>query len=155
MPDATTTTTDADAQLAAQENLDAAQAQVIEAEAAHAAAEGKTPRRPRASRRAVPAVTPAAGSAGGAPRAKRALPFQGKPAPKGYVVRWSGAPIAPATDYLKAEAKDTDPAWLVRCNAHGTTSPARSVQDCKKVGTRAARLTWCPQCADLIAQAAR
>jgi hypothetical protein len=35
---------------------------------------------------------------------------------------------------------------LVRCNQHGTTAPAKSVEDCKKVGTLAQRITWCPEC---------
>jgi hypothetical protein len=100
---------------------------------------------PRAEAPAKPASTGTTG------RAKLELAFQGKPAPKGYTVRWSGAPIAPATDYLKAEAKDTDPQWLVRCNAHNTTAPAKSVEDCKKVGTKAQRITWCPQCATALA----
>lgn len=99
--------------------------------------------------RAEVVTKPATAGTGG--RAKLELAFQGKAAPTGYAVRWSGAPIAPATDYLKAEAKDTDPQWLVRCNAHNTTAPAKSVEDCKKVGTKAQRITWCPECATALA----
>jgi hypothetical protein len=73
--------------------------------------------------------------------------FRGKEAPEGYFVRWTAPQVAPATDYLKAMDKGTEPGWLVRCNAHGTTSPAKNVEDCKKVGTKAQRLTWCPACA--------
>jgi hypothetical protein len=73
--------------------------------------------------------------------------YRGKEAPTGYFVRWTAPQIAPATDYLKASDKATEPGWLVRCNAHGTTSPAKNVEDCKKVGTKAQRLTWCKACA--------
>ena len=62
----------------------------------------------------------------------------------GYLVRWE----FPAVDYLKGTADRTEgtPAWLVRCNAHGDTAAAVNVEGCKKVGTKAARATWCKGC---------
>ena len=96
---------------------------------------------------AAPAPAPAAKASTPTAAQRDTEAFRGKEAPTGYIVRWTAPQIAPATDYLKASDKATEPGWLVRCNAHGTTSSAKNVEDCKKVGTKAQRLTWCEACA--------
>lgn len=75
------------------------------------------------------------------------------PAPEGYSIRWP----KPAFDLLKRDdsAPEGSPAWLVRCNAHGTTTPAKDTKAADKLGTRASRLTWCKGCKSDAAKAAR
>lgn len=75
------------------------------------------------------------------------------PAPEGYSIRWP----KPAFDLLKRDdsAPEDSPAWLVRCNAHGTTTPAKDTRAADKLGTRAGRLTWCKGCKADAAKAAR
>jgi hypothetical protein len=75
------------------------------------------------------------------------------PAPEGYSIRWP----KPAFDLLKRDdsAPEDSPAWLVRCNAHGTTTPAADTRAAEKLGTRAGRLTWCQGCKAEAAKAAR
>jgi hypothetical protein len=66
-----------------------------------------------------------------------------KPAPEGYALRWP----KPAYDLLKAVAKVEGQApWLVRCNAHGTTTSAQDTRQADSLGTVANRPNWCPQC---------
>ena len=67
-----------------------------------------------------------------------------QPAPQGYMIRWP----KPAFDLLKRtdQAPEGSPAWLVRCNSHGTTTPAKDTRAADKLGTRAGRLTWCKGC---------
>lgn len=75
------------------------------------------------------------------------------PAPDGYSIRWP----KPAFDLLKRDdsAPEGSPAWLVRCNAHGTTTPAKDTRAADKLGTRAGRLTWCKGCKADAARAAK
>jgi hypothetical protein len=75
------------------------------------------------------------------------------PAPEGYSIRWP----KPAFDLLKRDdsAPEGSPAWLVRCNAHGTTTPAKDTKAADKLGTRASRLGWCKGCKSDAAKAAR
>lgn len=74
-------------------------------------------------------------------------------APEGYDIRWP----KPAFDLLKRNdsAPDGSPAWLVRCNSHGTTTPAAGTRAADKLGTRAGRLAWCSGCKAEAAKAAR
>jgi len=66
-----------------------------------------------------------------------------KPAPEGYAIRWP----KPKFDLLKAVAKvEGQPGWLVRCNTHGTTTPAKDTRDGDSLGTVARRPEWCPGC---------
>ena len=64
--------------------------------------------------------------------------------PQGYMIRWP----KPAFDLLKRtdQAPEGSPAWLVRCNSHGTTTPAKDTRAADKLGTRAGRLGWCKGC---------
>jgi hypothetical protein len=64
--------------------------------------------------------------------------------PAGYDIRWP----KPAFDLLKRNdtAPEGSPAWLVRCNAHGTTTAAADTKAGDKLGTRAERPNWCPGC---------
>jgi hypothetical protein len=75
------------------------------------------------------------------------------PAPDGYSIRWP----KPAFDLLKRDdsAPEGSPAWLVRCNSHGTTTPAAGTRAADKLGTRAGRLTWCKGCKADAAKAAK
>lgn len=75
------------------------------------------------------------------------------PAPEGYSIRWP----KPAFDLLKrtAEAPEGSPAWLVRCNSHGTSTPAADTKAADKLGTKAGRLTWCRGCKADAAKAAK
>jgi hypothetical protein len=75
------------------------------------------------------------------------------PAPEGYSIRWP----KPAFDLLKRDdsAPEGSPAWLVRCNAHGTTTEAKDTKAADKLGTKAGRLTWCKGCKADAAKAAR
>jgi len=75
------------------------------------------------------------------------------PAPDGYSIRWP----KPAFDLLKRDdsAPEGSPAWLVRCNAHGTTTPAADTKAADKLGTKAQRPGWCKDCKADAAKAAR
>ena len=76
-----------------------------------------------------------------------------QPAPQGYMIRWP----KPAFDLLKRtdQAPEGSPAWLVRCNAHGTTTPAVNTRVADKLGTKAQRPGWCKGCQSDAAKAAR
>ena len=69
------------------------------------------------------------------------------------MIRWP----KPAFDLLKRtdQAPEGSPAWLVRCNSHGTTTPAKDTRAADKLGTRAGRLGWCKGCKAEAAKAAR
>ena len=75
------------------------------------------------------------------------------PAPEGYEIRWpkGGYDLLKRTD----QAPEGSPAWLVRCNAHGTTTPNTGTGKAgDALGTKAGRLGWCSGCqADAKAQA--
>lgn len=77
-----------------------------------------------------------------APRAK--LPHADV-AVDGYTVRWPHASF----DLLKRtdKAPADSPAWLVRCNAHGTTTPAANATQGDAKGSKAGRPDWCKPCA--------
>jgi len=129
----------ADAAAEAERSFDALQAQ---AERAQADADAKA-----APQQAEPQARPTA-----ADRLADALKTHA-PAPEGYSIRWP----KPAFDLLKRDdsAPEGSPAWLVRCNVHGTTTPAKDTRAADRLGTRAGRLTWCPACKAEAAKAAR
>jgi hypothetical protein len=114
----------------AERSFDTLQAQAQQAQAdadAKAASQGAEPKaRPTAAERLADALKTHA------------------PAPEGYQIRWPKG----GYDLLKANAQapEGSPAWLVRCNAHGTTTPAANGKAGDKLGTTAGRLTWCRGC---------
>lgn len=59
-----------------------------------------------------------------------------------FIVRWPKG----GADLLQRVAGEGD-AWLVRCNAHGTTTPAANVKAADLAGRKAQRVTWCAECA--------
>jgi hypothetical protein len=61
---------------------------------------------------------------------------------KGYIVRWPKG----GADLLQKVAGE-GAAWLVRCNAHGTTTPADSVKVADALGRKSERQVWCGECA--------
>ena len=73
--------------------------------------------------------------------------------PAGYDIRWPKA----AFDLLKRNdtAAEGAPAWLVRCNKHGTTTPATDTKAGDKLGTKAERPSWCEGCKADAAAAAK
>jgi hypothetical protein len=112
---------------------------------ARKAAAEKAPAKPKAPKvltaKEAAAIKPAAYLK--ADQAARVGQPAGDAAP-GYVVRW------PKTGYdllLKTAAAPADaPKWLVRCNDHGTTTPATSTKDAEPKGQKAQRAKWCPGC---------
>lgn len=60
----------------------------------------------------------------------------------GYVVRWPHATY----DLLvrTAEAQGEGSHWLVRCNAHGATTPAANAKAGDTLGRKEALASWCP-----------
>jgi hypothetical protein len=60
--------------------------------------------------------------------------------PDGYHVHWPHG----SHSLLARDGASGD--WLVLCNAHGTTTPARNVREGEARGTKARRQAWCPQC---------
>ncbi len=63
---------------------------------------------------------------------------------KGYSLRWPHG----GYDLLVADVKPADggPAWIVRCNVHGTTKPVKAAKDGDALGTKAALPSWCAGC---------
>ena len=83
-------------------------------------------------------------------------PATPKPEPKfkgqavdGYAV----VKTTPGYDQLHATG-DADPAWLTRCNAHGTTTPAGNRKAGRALGSSAARAAWCKGCKTAAAKTA-
>jgi hypothetical protein len=70
----------------------------------------------------------------------------------GYVVRWphGGYDLLKSTDMQAAR-----PAWLVRCNDHGTTGEVDGTRAGDVAGSRAGRATWCRPCMAAAKTAAR
>lgn len=97
---------------------------------AKAEAEAKAPAKAEATPKQAPA-----------PRAP--LAHAGE-AVKGYEVRWPkrGFDLLKRNDKADADA----PAWLVRCNAHGTTVPAGNAKEGDALGRKADRAAWCKPC---------
>jgi hypothetical protein len=60
---------------------------------------------------------------------------------RGYELRWPHGQY----DLLRAteSAPKDAPKWLVRCNAHGTTTPVASAKEGDRAGTKSALGTWC------------
>jgi len=106
----------------------------------------------KAPAKASKAAKPAAKAAKPAAKAAKPVDAQGRTAPAGYVVRWPHASF----DLLKvtADAKAGSPAWLVRCNAHGTTTPAANASQGDAKGSRSGRPEWCKPCAKVAAEPA-
>ena len=60
----------------------------------------------------------------------------------------------PGFDQLSMTSKDAEgPAWLTRCNLHGSTTPAASRKAGRGLGSAAARATWCKGCKTAAAKA--
>ena len=103
---------------------------------------------PRQAAQPKPAKAPRTVAEGRVPAAdKLAAALSGDsahaPALEGYQIRWS----KPAFDLLKRLASHPDlQPWLVRCNAHGTTTPAKDTREGDSLGTAARRPEWCPGC---------
>jgi hypothetical protein len=67
--------------------------------------------------------------------------MHGDKALAGYVVRW---PHKGSDALLRTEAAKGEGAlWLARCNEHGETAAADTMQACLKLGKRDALATWC------------
>jgi hypothetical protein len=66
-----------------------------------------------------------------------------KEVPAGYEVRWPHKTY----DLLKRPAAGTGPAWIVRCNAHGTLTTAEFARHGDAVGSAKGRPQWCSGCA--------
>lgn len=103
----------------------------------------KAPATKAAAKKAATKKAPAKAPAKKAPTGREPLPHAGKALP-GYDVRWPKRGF----DLLKRNDKapaDGSP-WLVRCNAHGTTTPVASAKEGDNAGRRADRATWCKEC---------
>jgi hypothetical protein len=86
-----------------------------------------------------------------APAAKTAEPkFKGQ-ARDGYAI----VKTTPGFDQLSKTSKDAEgPAWLTRCNLHGSTTPAANRKAGRALGAAAARATWCAKCKTAAAKTA-
>jgi hypothetical protein len=56
--------------------------------------------------------------------------------------------------FVKTDNDAEGPAWLTRCNAHGTTTPADNRKAGRGLGSAAARATWCKGCKTAAAKTA-
>jgi hypothetical protein len=64
-------------------------------------------------------------------------------APAGY----RAVKVTPGFDqFAKTDPSAEGPAWLTRCNAHSTTTPAANRKAGRALGAAAARATWCAKC---------
>lgn len=61
---------------------------------------------------------------------------------KDFIVRWPKG----GADLLQRVAGE-GAAWLVRCNAHSTTTEAANVKAADLAGRKAQRVVWCAECA--------
>jgi hypothetical protein len=70
----------------------------------------------------------------------------------GYDLRW------PKTSFdlykRSADAPEGSAPWVVRCNAHGTTTTAADTKEGDRLGRKADRAGWCKPCAKATAKAA-
>jgi hypothetical protein len=94
---------------------------------------------PAKAAKAAPAVAKASQPTPHTDRIGVALP---KPN-AGYTVRWPHA----SYDLAKRSEGTTGPAWLVLCNAHGTTTGADSAKEGDALGGKLGRPAWCKACA--------
>jgi hypothetical protein len=121
---------------------------VVPADAERQVAEPKAPKTPRpvAEGRTSAADKLAAALSGDQAHA---------PAPEGYEIRWPkpAFDLLKRTDGWRTAHPDSNP-WLVRCNAHGTTTKASDTKEGDKLGSKAGRLTWCKKCQAEAAKAA-
>jgi hypothetical protein len=70
----------------------------------------------------------------------------------GYTVQWPHG----GYDLLRTTDKAAErPAWLVRCNVHGTTKPIKAAKEGDQLGTNAGRPAWCAPCKADAAKAAK
>jgi hypothetical protein len=61
----------------------------------------------------------------------------------------------PGFDQLAKAGEDAEgPAWLTRCNLHGSTTPAANRKAGRALGAAAARATWCAKCKAAAAKTA-
>lgn len=102
----------------------------------------KPARRTRSTARAATDTVPAPEPA--APK------FRGQ-AVDGYAI----AKTTAGFDQLAKAGKDAEgPAWLTRCNAHGSTAPAGNRKAGRGLGSAAQRATWCRGCKTAAAKTA-
>jgi len=69
----------------------------------------------------------------------------------GYQLRWPHG----GYDLYRALEADAPSAWVVRCTAHGTTTPAPNAKAGDALGAKAARAAWCKPCKAEAKAAAR
>jgi hypothetical protein len=61
----------------------------------------------------------------------------------------------PGYDQLSKTSKDAEgPAWLTRCNLHGSKTPAGNRKAGRTLGSAAARAQWCRDCKAAAAKTA-
>lgn len=130
----------------------AQQVQVLtiqDAAEAQAAAEAEAPRKAAPRKAAPKKAAPEKAAPKGRPALDK-LAAEHDPAPEGYVNKWPKVSF----DLMKKVSGD-GPAWLVRCVAHGTTTPAEGTRQGDSLGTRASRALWCKGCKAEARKAAR
>ncbi len=69
----------------------------------------------------------------------------------GYITRWEHG----GYDLLKTTDASADrPAWLVRCNDHGTVATVENTREGDACGSKRSRALWCAPCTRAAAAAA-